>query len=233
MSALILSAAIIRAQGENFQLLGRQLQAGTPEHGYFGEYSAAEVISYNALAVLTGVTAGILVNSNGSWLGFALNGKKLLVAKTPIRQSISWSHLNTAGVVHGKQVVVLGQTMLCRLLSGANADPCQAVTGNDQATTHGSEWNRLLYHVSSTIALPAGQSVSSEGITTGDWAQFSDTELGIQGAMTARFNWCKEVWGSGVNRLVRGSGGITNMNRDTTSTTSAIYGWRPVLELVD
>src|SRR5690606_14571848 len=116
----------------------------------------------------------IAMNNNVPWLGFALDGKRLLIAKRPIRYNCTWSELNNRNVVYGTPVTIKAQQWLVRLLKGARSDPSPTGIGVDPVGSYGSEWNRLLYRVSGQMS-----SVSGEGIPFGEWAQFTDAELGL------------------------------------------------------
>lgn len=74
--------------------------------GYYGEVSAAQLFTSDVVASLCGVTAGAAVSvSTISWLKFAYKGKILFVARTSIRDTLSWNDLYTAGVVFGARTV--------------------------------------------------------------------------------------------------------------------------------
>lgn len=238
MNPLLLSAAIQRAKIPSFKLLGRPLVAGTIEHGYFGEFSSAQVIGGDTLATRVGVSQGIAVHTTAGWLGFALNGKRLLVAKKPIRHSISWDALSKAGVVFGKEILIQNTRMLVRLPKGVFYSPAADSTtfafDDDSILTHGSEWNRLLYHVSAMVD-PRRPSpwVSSEGIQIGTFAQFTQDELGISGSDSWRANWCQERLQSNAGKkIIRGNGGVVDIAYIDSWQNGGV-GWRPVLELVE
>lgn len=210
--------------------------AGTPAHGYFGEFTSNEVITGDSLATLAGVggsNSGIVSNSTAGWLGFSINGKKLLIAKRPFRHSLSWNGINSAGAAAGKPVTIKGLPFRVRLPFGSNKDPADAVTLSDPPTTHGCEWNRMMYHVAAVIDTSKPGTMSSEGITTGKWAQFTNADLGIGSTLVGRFNWCQERWGTGTERLIRGSVDVSNTQRLSPTTNTNYTGWRPVLELVE
>ncbi len=238
MNPLLLSAAIQRAKIPAFALLGRPLLVGNPDHGYFGEFSSTDVIRGDTLATQVGVRLGTAIHVTDGWLGFALNGKRLLVAKKPIRHSISWDALSTAGVVFGKEIPIQNTRMLVRLPKGVFYSPAADSTtfafDDDSILTHGSEWNRLLYHVSATVD-PGRPSpwVSSEGIQIGTFAQFTHDELGISGSAAWRANWCQEPLKSSTgNKIIRGNGKVAEISYTTSWNTGGV-GWRPVLELIE
>lgn len=75
--------------------------------------------------------------------------------------------------------------------------------------------------------------VSSEGITTGYWARFSNADLGLGRGFNGTSTWCKERWGTGSELLTRGSIDVSNTQRFAPTTNGNLTGWRPVLELVE
>lgn len=237
MNPLLLSAAIQRAKIPAFALLGRPLLVGNPDHGYFGEFSSTDVIRGDTLATQVGVKLGTAIHVTDGWLGFALNGKRLLVAKKPIRHSISWDALSTAGVVFGKEILIQNTRMLVRLPKGTYMSPADDsrpfAFDDDSIITHGSEWNRLMYHVSAMVEPRRPTWISSEGIQIGTFAQFTEEELGISGSAAWRANWCQErLRSSTSSKIVRGNGGVTDIAYITSSQSGGL-SWRPVLELVE
>lgn len=237
MNPLILSAAIRRAAGRKGpKLLGRSLIAGNEAHGYYGEFTSTEVITGDALATLAGVggsNSGIVAHSTAGWLGFSINGKRLLIAKRPFRHSLTWGGIHSAGAAYGKQVTIKGLPFIVRLPKGSNKDPADAVTEYDPPTTHGSEWNRMFYNVAALVSASIASGVTSEGGLVGKWAQFTSEDLWMGSNRVGRFNWCQERWGTGTERLCRGSIDVSNTQRYGPGVNPNTVGWRPVLELVE
>lgn len=121
--------------------------AGTPEYGFFGEVTAAELISGDDLATLLGLAAGTSQNSDAGWLKVIDGSKMLLIAKKTFRHTISWDNINAISAVFGKFVIIDGVKYMVRLLS----------------TT---EWNRFMYplHVDHPNSAP-------------NWANYSNCDL--------------------------------------------------------
>ncbi len=209
-----------------------ELLYGTLEHGYYGEVPADAFIPGNALASEIGLTAGTAFNSDAGWLKFALDYKTLYVAKRPFRYSVSWDQINARGAVFGTmQVTINGKLYKVRLLKG-RGDGLDTVIagGHDTQPTWGSEWNRLLYHVS---ASPNNGLMTSEGITVGDWAQFSEAELLTNYVYgNGSRSWCQESSGPD-KRVGRGAGGVSAVFHVAKDSQNLNTGWRPCLELVE
>jgi hypothetical protein len=235
MNPLMMAAAERRKLGRGLSsLLGRNLIAGNSDLGYYGVFTSSEVIRGDQLASLVGVSQGASIFADAGWLGFSLDGKRLLVAKKPIRHTLSWDHLNAAGVALGKDVTIKNTTMKVRLLRGAAYSPARDnepfAFDDDSDMTKGSEWNRTLYHVSKRIR--SNGSLSTEGIATGDFAQFLEDELGISGSANWRANWTQEkLLNNSGKRIYRGNNIVSDVD-GIESWQSGGLSWRPVLELI-
>ena len=211
------------------------VQGREGENAFLVEVPASELMSGTALASAIGLTAGTAQNSNEPWLHFELDGKTLYVAKKTFRHSISWNQINARGAVFGTATVTIqGDTYKVRLLKGANTDPANVSGGSwDHPGTHGSEWNRLMYRISGKPFSNASNTLASEGIAEGDWAQYSEAALNIA-VGNGRYSWCQETLISdSANRVDRGRNGVSYLSLTSASSSNSLYGWRPCLELVD
>lgn len=204
---------------------------------FIREVPAAEFITGDQLAIAVGLTVGTSQNSTAGWLHYidTVDGKTKYVAKKPLRHTVTWNDLNTKGVVFGTMTVAInGDTYKVRLLKGSATDPHVGSYGFDLPGTHGSEWNRLLYHISGKPFTNASNRLTSEGITTGDWASYSEADLGMHGSFgNGSYSWCQEVGTDPMTRVRRGESGVSYSNLYTSSTANLYCGWRPVLELVE
>lgn len=104
------------------------LEGGDHWRGFYGEVTAQELISGDALAAMLGLTAGNARNSEEGWLKFAHRGNRLFIAKKTFRGAISWNNIDAVGAAFGKKVRIGNAIYLCRLMS----------------TT---EWNDLIYPI--------------------------------------------------------------------------------------
>lgn len=210
-----------------------ELVAGTLEHGYYGEVPADEFINGNNLATQIGLTGGTAFNSDAGWLKFSLDYKTLFVAKKPFRYNLSWNQINARGAVFGTaQVTINGKLYKVRLLKGRGDGLTTTVDdGFDTKSTWGSEWNRLMYHLSGKPFYYKQNILTSEGLTEGDWAQFSEAELLTNGVYgSGSYNWCQDS--SGASKVVRGAYGVSYVFQNSPGSIASSYGWRPCLELV-
>lgn len=216
----------------------QDLIAGNPGAGFYGEVPVGDLITGNLLASTIGLTAGTAQHSNEPWLKFNLDGKALYVAKKPYRHSISWDQINAANAVYGDRTIEInGESFKVRLLKGASTNPAENIIGYDPASSHGSEWNRLMYPLVNNITSPNSHPkypLSQEDIRFGSWANYTEVDLvvhstGGNGSLT----WCQEVDSSNAaRRVIRGHSGLSFFNFNTSSSTFSTYGWRPCLELV-
>lgn len=212
------------------------LIAGTLTAGYYGLVPAAQFITGDSLAVALSISAGTSINSSTDWMKFSLDGKTLLVPQKNIRTSISWTNLSAATVIFGTKLVTIGgRQYKVRLFKGCPPGMNQSANENgfDTPSGVGSEWNRLMYHVAGKPFADVSNTLASEGITVGDWAQYSEAALNVSGVGSS--SWCQETHASNaLYQLFRGgaSAGVSRHNAISRATASTVVGWRPVLELV-
>jgi len=214
------------------------LIAGDMQAGFFGEVSASELISGDALASFVGISQGTSQNSTAGWLKFAWQGKILFVAKKTFRNSISWDHINGANAVYGgKTVEIDGLSYKIRLLKGANNDPAGAYDG---AICHGSEWNRLMLPIhqeaiNKNWAYPDNVEsdipVWAHNLGTGTQGRYTDEDLLTHyNHGSGSYSWCQEVAESAASRVLRGYYGVSYSRSLASSSTHSNRGWRPCLE---
>jgi len=211
-----------------------KLIAGDGEEGFFGEVSASELITGDALASECGISQGTSQHSTAGWLKFALDGKILFVAKKPIRHTISWDTINTADCVYGNKTIQIGGlTYKVRLMKGALTDP--ALYNASDKGAIGSEWNRLMLpiHVNapSNWAYPAN--VDSP---TKDWGiDYTDEDLHTHSVYgNGHCSWCQETDNTASYfHIYRGSSGVSSSASDMFYPPGLDFGWRPVLEYVE
>ena len=199
---------------------------------FLGEVS---LITGDELAELIGLTAGTSQFSTEPWLRFDDNGRDIYIAKKPYRYSVSWDALNTVGAVYGNKTVSIdGKLYMVRLIKGGNGDPTTGGTyyGCNITEHQGSEWNRYMYPIHSTTHVSSRNPNTSD---MGTLAQYTDEDLHVHYDYgNGTYSWCQEVTGaSASNRVLRGNGGVTYGNYNTSSSAIANRGWRPLLELIN
>lgn len=210
------------------------LKAPPKSTPYLGEILAGEFIDGDALATAVGLTAGTSINATAGWLKFNDGGAIKYIAKKPLRYDITWGSLNTKSLVTGKNIVIGGKTYKVRLLKGFGAGKTLS-TGYDISNTVGSEWNRLLYHVSGKPFVRSSNTLASELITEGDWAKISEADMVMVSTFgVGSYCWVQEsgIVGGYTQYGVRGYNGVSYATSDAGSGSSSIRGWRPCLELI-
>ena len=193
------------------------------------------LITGDVLAELIGLTDGTSQFSNEPWLHFNDEGRDIYIAKKPFRHSVSWDALNAVGAVYGSKTVTIdGKLYMVRLLRGGNSDPSTSNLYNGYNTTEhqGSEWNRYIYPIHATTHVDTSNLLTSG---MGTLAQYTDEQLHMHNSYgNGTYNWCQEVSGSDAfTRVVRGYDGITYGAYHTSTLTNIVFGWRPLLELVN
>lgn len=206
---------------------------------WLGEVSRHDFITGPELATAMSFDEGILHNHDTDWLCFKIDGKTIYTTKRTVRYNISWDQLNNADLMVGNRtVIVKGRTYKVRLFHGTNLDTLEIpapVDPHNSPMTWGSEWNRTMYHISGKPFRDHRTTLEAEGIEEGDWAQYSEEEIetrtytndAIHGGITI----CQQLAaGGGVSR---GGTGVSGIQKYSKNNPSYIFGWRPVLELVE
>lgn len=209
------------------------LVGGNSDAGYYGEVTASEFITGDALCSLIGLSAGTSQNSNTNWLKFSYQGKVQYVAKKSIRRYIRWDELNAAGCVFGTATVEIGGiTYKVRCMRGALTDP--AAYGDTDRGCKGSEWNKLMLpiHVGAPSTWGSPNYVESP---TEDWnVNMTNADLGIVGTnLDGDFTLCQETLQTDSNSVTgRGHTDVSHANYAQKNVRWNGGGFRPVLEAI-
>ena len=127
--------------------------------GYYGAVDASELFTGQEISTALGLTAGTLHNDNTQWLHFYVGSNaacnrepnkvpyEIYIAKQSVRYNLSWDNINATGAVYGKAVTDKeGKEYLCRIPTGAEADPHPRDETGDDITRGGlCEWDALMY----------------------------------------------------------------------------------------
>ena len=226
----------------------KDLIAGTMQEGFFGEVSASELITGDALASECGISQGTSQHSTAGWLKFAWQGNIQFVAKKPIRNGISWDAINTAKCVYGdsgdKTVEIDGLTYKVRLMRALNPsnNPKAAASAYFGTVNHGSEWNRLMCQIQEQAIdkswdypanIESDIGVLEHNLGNGSQGMYNDNDLLTHNTHgSGSYSWCQEMGASTSTRLGRGGNGVSGSHHSASSNAPSYYGWRPVLELV-
>jgi hypothetical protein len=201
---------------------------GDEQSGYYGTLPSTDFINGVDLAAIAGVVDGTSLNSTTDWLKFSYKGKVQYVPKQHIRGNVSWSYMNSLGYAKGKNVVIRGRTYLLRLLKGSLLDPYTGVNdAADDPKTWGSEWNDLMYRVSTQV-IP---SKTASGLP--NFANFTNAELGVTSGYTTLCGDAAIPQGGTAGVVCRGNGADSISTEHSPPVGLATNrGWRPCLELV-
>ena len=187
---------------------------GNDTAGYYGKYQG--IYTPNELITVAGITEGTTKDDDFNdpdeditWLKFSHNYKTLFVADRTIHYGVSWSHLESLGLVFGKVVEKDGQKYMLRLMQGANVNPASVAGGlND-------EWNSLIVAFTPDTA-------------DSHWISFDDVNTSGGG-----FSYMQETLASDIAQsIIRGYSTTVGFSQQTKSTTNSIIGYRPVLEVL-
>lgn len=212
--------------------------AGDRINGFFGEVSANDLIDGDSLASDLGLTAGTGFNSDAGWLKVIYQKAVLFVAKRPFRYDLSWEDIYNVGAVgplaeapngsvdQDAEIEIDGNTYKIRLLKGGEDD-----TEDDKEGAYGqNEWNTIMY------SLIACREDGHLGAKVGQlWANYSNDDLGIGGQSDpdGRRCWCQETDPNDSDRRVyRGAFHVSDFDTVSATSSNALYGWRPVLQLI-
>ena len=161
------------------------LAFGTPEAGYFGEVTQAELMTPAEMLAQVPGWSRSQYNADSTWLKFAFENKVLFISKKPIVNGATWYQLYDFGLVYGvdgngttpptvpkNQLTVVKKnthSFKARLIRNDTADPSYLAVNANDVEFRTSEYTSLLYRVSNTVYA----NYSSK------WANFTPTELGI------------------------------------------------------
>lgn len=161
------------------------IERGTKQAGFYGFVKSSDFGTidnneegkkdFNAenLALALGITQGVPIYQNVSWLKFSWKGKVLLTPMRVIRRSISWDHIYLAGAVfgtgndvsegeqfmldndkrfiasnervpQGATVTIDGLQYRVRLMRGSSEPVNRYSNPNRDAQGPENEWNRLI-----------------------------------------------------------------------------------------
>jgi hypothetical protein len=145
------------------------------------------------------------------------------------------------------QVTYGSTTYKVRLLTGAATDPAAEAYNNQSCADDaggGTEWNDLLYRVhtavptctDATIGMEGGSETTRHGGPQdgANWASYTSAELHVlyTDAGDGTYCWCQEQGNNTVRRVTRGYSGVADFGTYTADYTSAPFGFRPCLEVV-
>lgn len=212
------------------------------DSGYLGEITnlmGEEVLCDEIFGIDSHL--GDSMGFDGSWLGFYYKGKYLFIAKTPLRNNISWVDLYNSGVVFGvdgpgpynsginvsqnKSIIIKNPSsefnnlsFKVRLLKGASTNPISGPQGN--LINFNGEWDDLL-----------------PNLINGVWDSYSSSDLGVSSIPSGHSSWTQETFNTDICsegcRLSRGVESLEDGYSFPMNNSDQYVAWRPVLELIE
>ncbi len=163
------------------------------------------------------------------WVKIKDGDKTLLICDRVILVNVSWDDLNGQGYVTGKTVTIDGAKYKCRLLTGgSNYRNGDSYAGGSPTN---NEWDRFITREEVISGLPAP--VSSDLDTNQNSTDFNSAHNKFWNWFYV-YSWCQETYsGNASNRAIRGYDSARYCDWSTSSTRDAIYGFRPVLEILN
>jgi len=189
--------------------------------GYFGSLASEEFITATGLKALTALTTGTLSADDPTWHKFFVAGKVVFIPEVPLYTGVSWTSLNSVGLVYGSPVTVQGYSFILRLVRGDKTDPTSLATSANYANPtfpwsldKDTEWGRTLVRLSSARQ---------------QYADLTDTQLGVDVGGTTNGSWCQETYPETANAALRGA---NTVNAYYVRSKTGGRCWRPALELI-
>lgn len=159
------------------------------------------------------------------WVEVATSANKIiLISDRVLLTSVSWDDLNAQGLITGKEVTIDGKRCKLRVLTGS-------ASGSSSGGSTQNEWDLYIGNDAGLSGLPT---------PTAEDKNTSMTATDVTGTHNQLWNWyyvyswCQETYsGNSSYRVVRGGNGARYWANPTQSGRSALFGWRPVLEVLD
>lgn len=214
---------------------GKVLMAGDKNNGFYGvvpHHAMGSLVDnpinnkvFNAqnLALAVGITQGAAQFDETPWLKFSRNGRILYVPLKPIRRSLSWDHIYSAGAVYGTgSAISTGEQFMLdndgnygagarvaqnarikagsfefivRLMKGAGNDPTNSYDNADRGSDGpANEWNNLILPLHEKA--PSSFAYNQYADTPRpDWGiGFSDSDLLTHNRYgTGSYQWMQET----------------------------------------
>lgn len=156
--------------------------------------------------------------------------KTLLICDRNILVNVSWDDLNAQNLVSGKTIKIDGQEYKVRLLTGGNnyRNSSDSYAGGSPAS---NEWDRFITREEVITGLPAPISSDLDSSTNETDRVSTHNQFWNWGYC---YSWCQEVYsGNTSSRSIRGYHSARYFSCNTSSSRDSIYGWRPVLEVLN
>lgn len=163
------------------------------------------------------------------WVKIKDGDKTLLICDRVILVNVSWDDLNGQGYVTGKTVTIDGAKYKCRLLTGGSNYRNGDYYAGGSPTNN--EWDRFITREEVISGLPAP--VSSDLDTNQNSTDFNSAHNKFWNWFYV-YSWCQETYsGNASVRALRGYYSARYCGWNSSSIRYALYGFRPVLEILN
>jgi hypothetical protein len=200
---------------------------GTPA----GVSGAGNIPQYSSGAIVIGDSDASDVNLiNFVYVG-KVNGVDRYISDRNILCAAPWNTLNTYGFVAGSEVSIDGINCRISLPSGGVKDRSSGTNGYAGGTPTDNDWDKFIQNEAGLSGLPTPTSTDKDNSLvaadyTGANNQFWNWYY--------EYSWCKEAYEpSSANRVVRGYTASSLLVNAGPTSTSADFGFRPVLEVLN
>lgn len=166
------------------------------------------------------------------WRELIKGDKKYLICDRNLLGRISWDDLNVQNLIKGKKIKIDGQDYLLRVLTGGKESRFSSGGRSNAGGKLPNEWDDWItneFGVLEGFPKPTTEDLDSESTRTkflGEHNQFWNWYY-MQ-------SWCQDVYESvSTSRTVRGSISPKYYDYFQSSGIHYLWGWRPVLELLN
>lgn len=199
------------------------------------------------------------------WFKYELDGDIVYIPMKPLFGGLSYNQLKTSNVVNrsgdhlakvpanakgnykagvhpfyrNKVITKDGRAYAVRMIKGANIDgPLPFTTGlSDDASTHDSEWNRMMYNLTETTILPINVGDSHASQRGPKWDSNSAANMVVENnGANLRYTYCPEltIEGNVPKGIYRGCYGVSIRGRQGNGIDAleTVMGFRPMLKLL-
>lgn len=162
------------------------------------------------------------------WIEVNENGKKYLISDRVILVNVSYNDLNSQNLIAGKQITIDNQKFLLRVLTGGTYHR----SGSDRFSggTLPNEWDRWIVNEAALSNLPTPTTTDLDNtVTSADYTG----EHNRKWNWVYMQSWCQEIHPINDRRVLRGSESARYFDANGADLRGAMYGWRPVLEVLN
>lgn len=239
-ASVVVGSAInyIRMEDMIEQLLGLGEKIGLPDNSdlpfpagtpFKGVVRSQDIITGSDLADAIDLTGGVVINDDAGWLHYIeTNGLEFLIAKKPLRHSVTREQINTAQNNGKKEVTIGGVVYVVQFMKGMKGSNLPIADENA-----GGDWNKYIYPIYS------GPEREQLPVDTPVWGPYTGFMLGIHADRMSEEAGVHSICGELASNGGWACRGMTWNNSTITNVMGlwymqpnvpqVFYGWRPML----